>query len=146
MREIPPNLRGLLSEADLAEIAAHPITLGEGTERDAVDLVVGWAKHVEKIDTDRALPWEDHSVFNEHDLAAALHIRDFLERALGELNASVRERLAVWVAVVDEHFRSFTVDDPDRRMGAVADVDLTCRPWWWRRVPIDGPIAEDLTR
>jgi hypothetical protein len=34
MREIPPDLRASLSDADIAEIAAHPITFGEATERD----------------------------------------------------------------------------------------------------------------
>jgi len=65
---------------------------------------------------------------------------------MGKLSDSVRARLGVWVTAVDERFRSFTVDDPDGRMGKVADVDLTGRPWWWRRVPVDGPIVEDLAR
>jgi len=56
MREIPPDLRALLSDADLAEIGSRPITLGESTERDAVDMTVAWAKHVAKIDADRSLP------------------------------------------------------------------------------------------
>ena len=45
---------------------------------------------------------------------------------------------------IDERFRSYTVDDPAGRMGKVADVDLTGRPWWWRRVPESGPIVQDL--
>ena len=144
MREIPPDLRALFSAADLAEIGTHPIELGDGIARDTIDMAVAWVKHVAKIDADRTLPWEDHSVWNEHDLAAALHIRDFLERASGELSASLRERLAVWVAEVDERFRSYTVDDPDGKTDKIADVDPTGRPWWWRRVPIDGPITRDL--
>jgi len=146
MREIPPDLRALLSDADLAEIRAHPIVLGTDPERDAIDMAVAWAKHVAKIDADRALAWTDHSVWNEHDLAGSLFQRDFLERAMGQLPTALREKLAVWVAGVDGRFRSFTVDDPDGKMARIADVDLTGRPWWWRRVPDSGPIVEDLAR
>jgi hypothetical protein len=31
-------------------------------------------------------------------------------------------------------------------MAKIADVDLAGRPWWWRRVPVSGPITEDLAR
>jgi hypothetical protein len=31
-------------------------------------------------------------------------------------------------------------------MATIAEVDLTGRPWWWRRVPDSGPITEDLAR
>ncbi|WP_433298428.1 hypothetical protein ACQP2F_43445 [Actinoplanes sp. CA-030573] len=137
-------MRELLSAAEVAEIAAHPVVLGESTELDAIDLISAWASHVRKIDTDRALPWEDHSVGNEHDLAAALHIRDFVEQALTALPGPLRQRLADWVAGVDERFSSFTADDPDGKMARIADVDLSGRAWWWRRVPVDGPIVRDL--
>ena len=143
-REVPPKIRALFDDDEIAEIAGRSIVLGEDTERDAIDMAIAWDRHVRKIDADRALPWEDHSVWTEHDLAAALYIRDFLERAMGQLPGTLRERLAAWVAGVDEQFRSYTADDPDGKMAKIADVDLTGRPWWWRRVPVDGPIVRDL--
>ena len=143
-REIPSEIRALFDDDEIAEIGAHPIVLGESTERDAIDMAIAWAAHVEKIDADRALPWEDRSVWTEHDLAAALYIRDFLRDALNKLSASLRDRLQQYVATVDEHFRSYTVDDPAERMGRVAHIDLAGREWWWRRVPDSGPIVEDL--
>jgi hypothetical protein len=145
-REIPPQIRALFEDDEIAEIGAHPIVLGENTERDAIDMAMAWSAHVRKIDADRALPWEDRSVWTEHDLAAALYIRDFVQLALDKLSVSLRDRLQQYVTTVDDHFRSYTVDDPAGRMGKVAHVDLAGRGWWWRRVPDSGPIVDDLRR
>jgi hypothetical protein len=142
----PGEVRALFSDAEADEIAARPVVLGESTERDAIDLAVAWAAHVRKIDDDRALPWSDRSVWTEHDFAAALHMRDFVQTALDRLPPTLRERMQQVVAGTDEQFRSYTVDDPRGRMATVAGVDLAGRGWWWRRVPGTGPIAEDLAR
>jgi hypothetical protein len=143
-REIPPQVRAVFTDQEIAEIGAHPVVLGESTERDAIDMAIAWDSHVRKIDADRSLPWADRSVWTEHDLVAALYIRDFLEQALNQLAVSLRDRLQHYVATVDEHFRSYTVDDPAGRIGKVAGVELAGRAWWWRRVPASGPIAQDL--
>lgn len=141
--KIPPEIGAKFDDAEIAEIAVHPIVLGEA-DHDAIDMAIGWAAHVQKIDADRSLPWEDRSVWTEHDLAAALYIRDFLQDTLDKLRPSLRDRLQEYVGTVDEQFRSYTVDDPDGKMGRIAHVDLNGRPWWWRRVPVDGPIVRDL--
>ena len=143
-REIPPEISSLFDDIEIDDIAAHPVTLGESTERDAIDLAISWAAHVRKIDTDRALPWSDRSVWTEHDLAAALHMRDFVQMALDRLPSTLRERMRQVVAATDEQFRSYTIDDPRERMAVVAGIDLAGRGWWWRRVPENGPIAQDL--
>jgi hypothetical protein len=146
MQSIPPEIRSMFSDAELAEIAGHRVRLTGERELDAVELAIGWANRVQKIDADRARPWTDRSVWNEHDLAGSLFLRDFLQAGLDQLPRSLRERLGGWVARADEQFRSYTVDDPAGRMAQIAEVDLAGRPWWWRRVPDSGPITEDLAR
>ena len=131
---------------ELTEIAARAIPFGNDQVVDALQFAAGWATRVAKFDADRALAWTDRTVWNEHDLAGSLHQRDFLERSMAQLPTPLRERLTAWVAEVDERFRSYTVDDPDGKMAKIAEVDLTGRPWWWRRVPDSGPIVEDLAR
>jgi hypothetical protein len=142
----PSDVRALFDEAELAEIASRSVNLTGQRTIDAVELASGWANRVAKIDLDRALPWSDRSVWNEHDLAGSLFARDFLQEAIDGLPQPLRDRLAGWVAGVDERFRSYTVDDPRERMAKVAETDLAGRGWWWRRVPATGPIAEDLAR
>jgi hypothetical protein len=135
----------LFSPDEIAAIESRAISFGRDETVDALRFAAGWATRVAKFDADRSLAWTDRTVWNEHDLAGSLHQRDFLERAMSQLPIALGERLAAWVAEVDERFRSYTVDDPDEKMAKIADVDLTDRPWWWRRVPIDGPITQDLT-
>jgi hypothetical protein len=146
VRNIPPEIRSLFTDAEIAEIAAHAVPFTDERKLDAIDLSIAWESRVRKIDLDRTLPWSDRSVWNEHDLAGTLFIRDFLQDALDQLPPSLRERLERWVEEADDRFRSYTVDDPAGRMAVIADVDLTERPWWWHRVPASGPIVEDLTR
>jgi hypothetical protein len=141
--ELPGEVRELFSDAELAEIAAG----APGPDKpDAVALAVAWANQVRKIDSDRSLPWSDRSVWTEHDLAGALFQRDFVEDALNQLRPELARRLRAYVTVADERFRSFTGTDSGERMGRIARVDPTGRGWWWFRVPVDGPIAQDLAR
>lgn len=135
----------LFSTANLEVIRSHPVLFG-GAERDVIQLRDAWAAHVRKIDADRALPYEDHTVWNEHDLCAALIIRDCLQLAIDGLPAEVASKATEYAATVDESFRSYTVADSGRRMAAVAEMGLRDRGWWWFRVPDSGPIVQDLAR
>jgi predicted TIM-barrel fold metal-dependent hydrolase len=134
----------LFGPDEIAEIESGAIPFGSDRTVDALQFAAGWAARVAKLDADRSLDWTDHTVWNEHDLAGSLHQRDFLQRALDELPAPLRERLAAWVSRADDRFRAYTVEDPDRKMAKIAEIDLDGRPWWWRRVPADGPIVRDL--
>ncbi|MEV6900402.1 hypothetical protein [Amycolatopsis sp. NPDC051372] len=117
---------------------------GPGDDHDALRLAKAWFLHVEKLDSDRALPPTDHTVWTEHDLAAALFMRDFVEDALAGLEPELADRVRPGVTAADDLFRSFTVEDPGDRMAKVAHIDLAGRGWWWFRVPASGLIAQDL--
>lgn len=85
-------------------------------------------------------------MWNEHDLCAALIIRDFLQRAIDRLPEEVASKAAAYAAAADESFLSYTVADSGKRMAAVAGMDANGRGWWWFRVPDSGPILRDLVR
>lgn len=138
------DIRASFAEEDLAAMAADAVALPDGSTPDAVTLAVAWAKHVSKLDADRALPYTDRSVWTEHDLAGSMFLRDNLDRALAALRPPLRERVAAFVQPADEQFRSFTVDDSGERIAVIARVDVAGRGWWWFRVPADGPITQDL--
>jgi hypothetical protein len=122
MQELPSELRTTLSDADLAEIAANKPKPGDD-QPDALGLATAWEHHVAKIDSDRALPWSDRSVWTEHDLAAALFMRDFVENALTRLPPALADKVRRYVAITDEKFRSFTADDSGERMAKIAGID-----------------------
>lgn len=145
MNKHPLASDGLTAE-ELKEIAAQAVPDQYGRTLDAAQAASAWAAEVHKIDRDRALPWEDRSVWNEHDLAGALFLRDRVEQTLLALTPELAQRLRPYLDSVDEHFRSFTVADSGDRMAQIAQVDMAGRGWWWFRVPADGPIAQDLMR
>ena len=138
------DLRASITEAELAELAADAVPLPDESKPDAVTLAVAWAKHVSKMDDDRALPYSDRTVWTEHDLAGSLFLRDRLERALAAIRPALRERIDDSVKTADDRFRSYTVDDSGKRIAHIAGVDVAGRGWWWFRVPVDGPIVQDL--
>jgi hypothetical protein len=148
MQKIPDELRSLFDDSEILEIESNKnkLRLSESTEFDPIELAVAWAWKVRKIDLDRALPWSDRSVWNEHDLAGALFWRDHLRNGLSQLRPSLKARLEQFVAEADERFRSITIEDSGERMAGIAGVDVADRSWWWHRVPRSGPIAEDLSR
>ncbi|MGH3875028.1 MAG: hypothetical protein ACRDSR_26620 [Pseudonocardiaceae bacterium] len=146
MRDVSSGVGSIFDDSEISELEANKLMLGGNTERNTIDLAAAWAENVQKIDLDRALPSSDRSVWNEHDLAGTLFLRDHLDESLSQLRPALRERMERYVAETDERFRSFTMDDPGRRMARVADVDTVGRSWWWFRVPVSGPIAQDLSR
>ena len=139
------DLRSSFTAEELRELDAAKIKVTPSTERTALDLVEAWAANVAKIDADRALDPADRSVWTEHDLAGALFVRDFLHQALNDLPEHLREKMQPFVTDVDDHFKSYTVDDSGQRMAGIAAIDLVGRRWWWFRVPDSGPIAVELS-
>jgi hypothetical protein len=141
--DLPAETLAAFSDAELAELEAAKPQPGDG-KPDALGLARAWELHVAKIDDDRALPWDDRSVWNEHDLAGTLFMRDFVEDALARLRPALADKVRAYVDRTDERFRSVTTQDSGLRMGTVAHVEVAGRGWWWFRVPDSGPILQDL--
>jgi len=146
MSDLDERVRSNFSDDDISAIKDCAITLASGAERDALQLAGSWEAHVEKIDSDRSLPWSDRTVWNEFDLSATMIVRDHLERAISALPAALSTRMADFVADTDSRFMSITVRDSGKRMAAVSNTDIEGRGWWWFRIPDSGPILEDLAR
>jgi hypothetical protein len=141
--DLPSDVLAMFTDPELAEIAERKPQPGDA-KPDALGFARAWDLHVQKIDDDRALPRDDRSVWTEHDLAAMLFMRDFVEDALGRLRPELAGKVRGYVARTDDRFRSVTTEDSGVRMGTIAQVELAGRGWWWFRVPDSGPILQDL--
>jgi hypothetical protein len=138
------DFRSNFSAADLAVVAERAPVHQSGSRLDAISMAASWAAHVNKLDHDRHLAADDHSVWTEHDLVAALFVRDFLHNALVLLPSDLAARIEKLTTDADDLFRSFTSEDSGIRITKIAEVNPEGRGWWWYRLPTDGPIAIDL--
>ncbi|WP_280270701.1 hypothetical protein [Nocardia wallacei] len=109
-----------------------------------LDLLVSWALHVEKIDSDRFGSAGDRGVWGGYDLVAAYSIRDFLAGCIERLGEPLKDKVLGVVDVYDTRLRSVTVRDDKRVLGRYVDSDLSAAPWWWHRIPDSGPLLEEL--
>ncbi|MGH8939960.1 MAG: hypothetical protein ACRDV1_01460 [Actinomycetes bacterium] len=72
----------------------------------------------------------------DHDLSARNFIAEFLDRCPEPL----RSRVAARAESIDIRFRASTREDESGLLlGAVDD-----EPWWMRRVPLRGPLLDEL--
>jgi hypothetical protein len=65
------DLSAHFTAAELAVIDEHAYVDAWGGRDNALSLTVSWGAHVDKLDRDRSVPYDDHSVGTEHDLVAA---------------------------------------------------------------------------
>lgn len=124
-----------------SELTAVLVPIGE-REISGLDLVDAWAYEVLRLYRE-SFGSETRESWVPEDFIAALYTRDRLEAMLSELGA---DRELPTVLAVDELFRSFTVDDPSRVLSAWGSDELPSEPWWWQRIPGQGPIAEELSK
>lgn len=120
------------------------IDVGYGRTRSLHDLILSWHHDVERLRAEADAQYRDSdSAWTQHDLVGALFLRDHLESGLRD---SGDDAARATVDDIDESFRSFTADAPAALLPRIADVPAEGREWWWRRIPLRGPVAEALQR
>lgn len=106
-----------------------------------LDLVDAWAADVSLLATEAARPLDpsadSRTVF---DFIGTLHLRNRLDRALRAIDGDVA---LPSVAVTDELFRRFTMIDESQALHRGWN-EVPLEPWWWQRIPIAGPVFEEI--
>jgi hypothetical protein len=114
-----------------------------GRSVELLGVVDSWASQVLRMfreSLDPPGPADD--AWGAHDLVGALLARDRIEGAIVGI-ADDRVKPLPTLAVADELFRVFTVADEDGLMNEAHSTSPGDQ-WWWKRVPLTGPIAQDL--
>jgi hypothetical protein len=109
-----------------------------------IQLAASWARHVRKIGTDRTMPPDHPQTWGPYDLAAALHLRDFLADCISRLPAKLGDKVIAVVRPYDEMFQEMTQPDDDHLVQMVSDSSLEGKPWWWHRIPDSGPMLDEF--
>lgn len=108
------------------------------------ELLDGWRIQVRRflseLDSDR----DDRGVWGAHDYIGALHLRDALERGLALVGEAERDAAAVLVGKTDREFEGLTEQDRSELLDRFLVAEPSGESWWWKRVPIRGPVRVDL--
>lgn len=142
--ESADEIRARFDDGEVAELESCRHQVNEWRSFGVLDLLVSWALHVEKIDSDRLGSAADRGVWGGYDLVAAYSVRDFLAGCLERLGNPLRGKVIGVVESYDTQLRSITVDDEKQVLRRYVDSDLTDAPWWWHRIPDSGPLLEEL--
>lgn len=128
----------------LSELGTIYVSLSDDTSSSLIDLIESWSGRVLRLYRERNTSYEElPTAWGVHDLIGAMHLRSFVQDGLDEAN--VRRGASSTPSVLevaDELFCSFTTDRHEALIEH--DTDLPANPWWWRRAPSTGPVAEDL--
>jgi len=86
-----------------------------------------------------------HSKVSSWKHADDLSVRDWIEGAWPFLSDAIQQHREAELDVIDQRFRSRTIDNSTESLGRYFRIDAT-RSWWWRRVPrlLIGELAADL--
>jgi hypothetical protein len=132
-----------LDETTTDRFRSVTVDIGYGRTRSLHDLIVSWHHDVQRLRAEADAHRDDDSAWTPHDLVGALFLRDHLESGLRD---SGDDAARATVDGIDEVFRSITTDAPAAVLPRIADVPAEGRQWWWRRIPVRGPVAEALRR
>ncbi len=139
-----PSLTSTLSAEQrlLLDNSAEENAPGEGNP--IFELGDGWAAHLARFTDEMRMPLSDE-VWNADDWVAALYMRDGLHRAVAFVPTACQDAVSEWLMTIGTRFRDLTEDDDANLIARVIGADPT-QGWWWRRVPLGGPVREDLDR
>lgn len=137
-------LSRFLESGEVSRLRQISVRVSASREIDLCDLVTGWYQHVRKMESDLPLSDSDRTVWGAYDLLAALSLRDFVARGLGELDPGYSMAAAAAVRDVDERFLSYTERDDSQRIKKLDDSIGEGQGWWWKRIPVSGPIRREM--
>jgi len=133
-----------VSEADRARLDEASVALTPSRSIGVAGAVIAWREHIAKIDVDLDAAPDDRSVWGAHDLVAAVIMRDIVAETAGLADPALLATIEPAIAEVDEWFRRITEPDDDGCLDRVDGRPAEGRAWWWRRIPLRGPIREEL--
>ncbi|MBF6172902.1 hypothetical protein [Nocardia blacklockiae] len=142
--ELADGIRARFDDREKTELDSCRHQVNEWRSFGVLDLLVSWALHVEKIDSDRFRVAHERGVWGAYDLVAAFSIRDFLAECIERLDGPLKGKVADVAEEHDARLRAITVEDGEKLLLPYVDFELTTAPWWWHRIPDSGPLLDEL--
>jgi hypothetical protein len=126
------------------------VPLSTDREISLIALIRTWAKDVDRLESEHSSTHaSDPGSWTVWDYISALLVRDRLAEMTMRIPDPLGPKIRTWVEKKpDMKLCSFTQTDDsgifNRFASEIAGEDLFSKDWWWNRVPISGPVHEDL--
>ncbi len=133
-----------LPASDRKRLAAVAVDLGHGRGRPLSVLIQGWADHVDRLVSERKLDPDDRGRWTADDLVATLYLRDFVKKGERDLPEDLTAAVRQAIGPIDAAFTEFTTQDSEGLLRRWVGDDELGEGWWWGRVPLAGPVLDDL--
>lgn len=141
-----PLVTDLLDHEESAQLSSITVPVAHGRSIDLRTLLGAWERHVRKIEDDLDRPDSDRTVWGAYDLVAALRLRSLIRDGLRALPPTLLNSVEGLLAAIDNRFRSYTEEDVGGTVRAIDDAEVSPQEWWWRRIPVRGPVRRELER
>jgi hypothetical protein len=131
--------------ATFEDMAGVTLNFGPG-ELSFPDLINGWSAEVLKFYGELDVNWHDPDpgIWGVDDLVGSYYRRSAIESGLDLLEGATGFRNVAPLIATDELLRSFTIEDDDSRLLAFSGERAPDSGRWWRRLPVRGPVAQQL--
>ncbi len=145
-----PDFEDNFSPAELFELQETRVSISTDREISLIDLIKAWTKDVDRLEWEhRSTHASDPGSWTVWDYISALLARDRIADITTLIPDSLGSKIRAWVEKKpDAKLCSFTQVDNSgifsRFASEIAEEDLFSKDWWWNRVPVSGPVHEDL--
>ncbi|HWH01369.1 MAG TPA: hypothetical protein VNV66_19130 [Pilimelia sp.] len=130
--------------AVVAALVAVRVPVSSARVLNLLELITAWKVHVDRIEAELPRSLDDRSVWVADDLVASLVLRDHLEIGLGHLDGQAASAALTVAKEIDNRFLAMTERDTDGCVVRVMGGEFTAEGWWWSRIPVTGPIRQEL--
>jgi hypothetical protein len=145
-----PGFEDDFSPAELLELQEITVSLSTDRKISLSALIKGWAKHVDRLESEHSsIHASNPGSWTVWDYIASLLLRDRVAETTALISDPLGSKIRAWVEKQpDAKLCSFTQADDSgifaRFASEVAEENLFSKGWWWSRVPVSGPVHEDL--
>jgi hypothetical protein len=134
-----------MSGNDDARLASILVSLPYGRIKTLAELLDGWRLHMVRFqDESRASATMNPYMWGAHDYVAALNLRSLVSRGTEQASNEIQQKVSLLVGLSDEILTSFTEPDVNGLMERFTGEHHTESEWWWRRIPISGPVRDEI--
>ena len=120
-----------------------------GERQTLLQLAGWWAGETLELgkQSGQAAPTSHTQQWGPDDLFALWSARDQIAACLKENGIPESDGDLAIISAIDAFFVSITTEDAElvqRALGDGVDIPIGRLPWWWHRVPLSGPIRDEL--